>query len=90
MSAKEIAKKSDMFEFEQGGKKYRIPGFKSIPTGALRKARAATDDLDKAFLIIEHVMGEGSPELNAVDNMTVAEFGEFVQGWTQGAPMGES
>ena len=89
MSAK-IAKTSTDFEFEQGGKLYRIPQFQNLPTGALRRARHASDDLDKAFLIIESVMGESSPELAAVDSMTLTEFGEFVKAWTQGAPMGES
>lgn len=89
MSAK-IAKNENMFEFEQGGKKYRIPLFKDLPTGALRRSRNATDDLDKAFQIIESVMGENSPELQAVDQMTISEFGEFVKAWTQGAPVGES
>lgn len=89
MSAK-IAKPTNDFEFEHDGKLYRIPQFQELPTGALRKARNAADDLDKAFLIIEHVMGENSPELNAVDHMTLKEFGEFVRAWTQGAPMGES
>lgn len=90
MSAKEIAKNANLFEFEQGGKKYRIPSFKDLPTGALRRARSASDDLDKAFLIVENVMGEDSPELLAIDRMTISEFGEFVKAWTQGAPMGES
>lgn len=89
MSAK-IAKPHNMFEFEQGGKLYRIPKFSNLPAGALRKARKATDDLDKAFTIIESVMGENSPELDAVDRMTVEEFGEFVKGWTEGASVGES
>jgi hypothetical protein len=81
---------SNVFEFEQGGKTYSIPSFKDLPTGALRRARSATDDLDKAFLIVENVMGEDSPELAAIDKMTISEFGDFVKGWTQGAPMGES
>lgn len=89
MSAK-IAKIVDGFEFEQNGKTYQIPSFKDLPTGALRRARSATDDLDKAFLIVEGVMGEDSPELKAIDRMTISEFGEFVKAWTQGAPVGES
>jgi hypothetical protein len=89
MSAK-IAKIEDGFEFEQNGKTYRIPSFKDLPTGALRRARSATDDLDKAFLIVEGVLGEDSPELKAIDRMTISEFGEFVKAWTQGAPVGES
>lgn len=86
-----VAKKAhNMFEFEQGGKKFYIPKFSNLPAGALRKARKATDDLDKAFIIIESAMGEDSKELEAVDRMTVEEFGEFVKSWTEGASMGES
>lgn len=89
MSAK-ISKIVDPFTFEQGGKSYQIPKFSNLPAGALRRARKATDDLDKAFTIIEFVMGEKSPEIEAVDNMTVTEFGEFVKSWTGGASVGES
>ena len=89
MSAK-IAKLTDPFTFEQGGKQYSIPKFSDLPAGALRSSRKASDDLDKAFTIIEYVMGEDSPELLAVDNMTVAEFGDFVKAWTDGASVGES
>lgn len=90
MSAKTPAKIShNKFEFEHGGKTFHIPMFKDLPTGVLRKTRKSTDDLDKAFLIIENVMGEDSPELNAIDNMSISEFGDFVKAWTQGAPMGE-
>jgi hypothetical protein len=81
---------AEKFSFKgPDGKTYKIPHFKNLPTGALRKARKASDDLDRAFLIIENVMGEDSPELKAIDNMTVEQFGEFVKSWTQGAPAGE-
>lgn len=91
MSAKaEIAQAHAMFEFEHDGNVYRIPKFADLPAGALRKARKGVDDLDKAFTILEAVMGEGSPELDAVDLMTTAEFGEFLKNWTEGAGMGES
>lgn len=90
MSAKTPAKTThNKFEFEHGGKTFHIPKFQDLPTGVLRRTRKAADDLDKAFLIIENVMGENSPELNAIDNMSISEFGEFVKAWTQGAPMGE-
>lgn len=81
---------TEKFSFKgSDGKTYRIPKFSNLPTGALRKARKADDDLDRAFLIIENVMGENSPELAAIDGMTIEQFGEFVKAWTQGAPVGE-
>lgn len=72
------------------GKSYSIPTFKDLPTGVLRKARKAANEMDQAFGIIESVMGEDSKELAAVDSMTIDQFGEFVKAWTQGAPLGES
>ncbi len=78
------------FAFEHGGKQFFIPKFSDLPAGALRKARKGVDDLDKAFTIIEYVMGEDSPEIAAVDGMSVAEFGEFVKSWTGGTSVGES
>jgi hypothetical protein len=56
MSAdKSLAKdhKSKTYEFVVAGKTYSIPAFSSLPAGALRQARKATDDLDKAFTIVE-------------------------------------
>mgnify|MGYP007089737738 CR=1 FL=1 len=78
------------FKFEHAGKTYSIPAFTELPMGALRKARKAKDDADQAFTIIETVMGEDSDELAALDSMTANEFQKFLEGWTQGAPMGES
>jgi hypothetical protein len=76
--------------FTHANKKYTIPDFASLPVGAVRKARKAESEIDQAFTIIEIVMGEDSPELKAIDSMTTAEFQQFLEGWTQGAPLGES
>lgn len=81
---------AEKFNFEHKGKKYTIPQFSELPAGALRRARKGSDDLDKAFTIIEYVMGENSPEIKAIDDMSVGEFGEFVKSWTGGASVGES
>jgi hypothetical protein len=78
------------YEFEHNGKKYSIPSFSSLPMGAVRAARKANNDGDKAFIIIEFVLGEDSPEIKALDTMTAQEFSEWLTGWTQGAPLGES
>ena len=80
----------EKYEFDHNGKKYSIPSFASLPMGAVRAARKATDDADKAFVIIEYVLGENSPEIKALDTMTSKEFSEWLTGWTQGAPLGES
>lgn len=79
----------EKFSFKSKNKTYSIPLFSDLPAGALRKARKSDDDLDKAFTIIEFVMGEDSPELKAVDDMTVQEFSSFLQEWTGGASVGE-
>lgn len=78
------------YKFEHKNKKYSVPGFSQLSMGVIRKARKGTDDLDKAFIIIEELLGENSPELNALDEMTPVEFQVFLEGWTQGAPLGES
>lgn len=81
---------SSEYKFEHNGKKYSIPSFSALPMGAVRAARKAADDADKAFVIIEYVLGEDSPEIKALDTMTAQEFSEWLTGWTQGAPLGES
>lgn len=78
------------FTFSQGGKDYTIPAFTALPIGVIRKARKGKDEADTAFLILENVMGEHSKELAAVDSMDNVEFQTFLQGWTQGAGVGEA
>lgn len=81
---------SKTYTFEHKGKKFTIPSFAALPMGAIRKARKALDSADQAFTIIEQVMGEDSPELAAIDSMNSAEFNTWLEGWTQGAAVGES
>jgi hypothetical protein len=81
---------AETYKFEHAGKKYSIPSFGSLPVGALRAARKATDDADKAFIIIEYLLGEDSPEMKAIDTMNAKQFAEWLEGWTQGGPVGES
>jgi hypothetical protein len=76
--------------FKHRNKSYSIPSFQDLPMGAIRKARKGVDDVDKAFIIIESILPEGSPELTALDEMNPEEFDVFLQGWTEGAPLGES
>jgi hypothetical protein len=58
--------------------------------GAIRKGRKAKDEADQLFTMLEAVMPEGSPELDAIDSMDADEFKTFMESWTQGAPLGES
>lgn len=81
---------AEIYKFEHAGKKYSMPAFGSLPIGALRAARKATDDADKAFIIIEFLLGEESPEMKAIDTMSAKEFTTWLEGWTQGSPVGES
>jgi hypothetical protein len=78
------------YKFKHRNKSYEVPDFSDLSMGVIRKARKGSDDLDKAFIIIEELLGEDSPELKALDEMTPAEFQEFLTGWTQGASLGES
>jgi hypothetical protein len=78
------------YKFEHNGKKYSVPAFGNLPIGALRAARKATDDGDKAFIIIEYLLGDDSDEIKAIDTMNAAEFSKWLDGWTQGASLGES
>jgi hypothetical protein len=78
------------FTFTHNGVDYTIPAFNALPVGVVRKARKGKDDADVAFLIIETVMGEDSPEIAAIDSMTQPEFQLFIEGWTQGAGVGEA
>jgi hypothetical protein len=82
--------KSKTFTFTHDDKSFTIPAFAALPVGVVRKARKGADDGDKAFIILETVMGEDSPELNAIDSMDVDQFNEFLKGWTQGAGVGEA
>lgn len=76
------------FTFTHGNKKVSLPLFSDIPVGALRAARKATDDMDKAFLIFENVLDDKT--LAVIDSLTVSQLGELIAGWTSGAPVGES
>lgn len=81
---------AEVFTFEHAGKTYSIPTLKSLPVGAIRKARKGKDETDTLFIMLESVMPEGSPELAALDAMNNEEFAKFLEAWTQGAPLGES
>jgi hypothetical protein len=87
MTARDEAK---TYTFTHEGKSYSVPAFGDLPMGALRMARKASDDGDKAFIILEYLLGEDSKEIKAIDSMNAAEFSAWIDGWTKGAPLGES
>jgi hypothetical protein len=78
------------YEFEVDGKTFSVPAFSEMPTGALRKARKADNDMDRAFVILEEALGLESDALAALDKMSLTDFGKWLEGWTQGASLGES
>lgn len=80
----------EKYEFTHDGKKYSIPAFSALPMGAVRKARNAKNESDQVFIILESVMPEDSAELAAIDSMDATEFSKWLDGWTQGASVGES
>ena len=82
--------KPTTFSFTFDGETFTIPAMQVLPIGILRKARKLESDMDQAFFMVEAVMGEDSPELDALDKMSPSEFNDFLLGWTQRAPLGES
>lgn len=82
--------KAKTHTFTHNGTDFTIPAFTSLPIGVIRKARKGKDEADTAFIILETVMGEDSKELAAVDAMDQTQFQTFLEGWTQGAGVGEA
>ena len=82
--------KSKTFTFTHDGKTFTIPSFTSLPIGVVRKSRKGKDDADTTFLILENVLAADSDELAAIDSMDSTEFNAFLEGWTQGAGVGEA
>ena len=79
-----------MHKFDFEGETYEVPAFAEMPIGVMRKARKADNDMDRAFIILEEALGVDSPALAVIDRMKPAEFSTWLQGWTQGASLGES
>jgi hypothetical protein len=78
------------YKFTIKEQEFEIPEFGQIPAGALRKGRKGTDDMDRAFTILEEAIGIDSPALAALDSLSINDFGTWLEGWTKGAPLGES
>jgi hypothetical protein len=76
--------------FEHAGRTYELPHIQDIKPGAWRKARKGTDEMDKAFLLLEFVLGEDSDALAAIDELEPEVFNTLITEWMQGATPGES
>ena len=75
------------YTIEHNGKKVDLPAFKELPVGVIRKARKV--DADEAmWFILEEVLDDKG--LAIIDSMPLSAFTEAMNGWTQGAPLGES
>lgn len=75
------------YVIEHDKKKVTLPDFKSLPVGVIRKARKI--DADEAiWFVLEEILS--SEDLAVIDSMAISAFTEAMNGWTQGAPLGES
>jgi hypothetical protein len=75
------------YTIEHNGKKIVLPAFTNLPVGVIRKVRKMDTD-EQMWFMLESVLDEKG--LALVDTMSLAEFTEAMNGWTQGAPLGES
>jgi len=75
------------YTIEHNGKKIGLPAFKELPVGVIRKARKV-DAEEAMWFILEEVLDE--KQLAVIDSMPLSDFTEAMNGWTQGAPLGES
>lgn len=75
------------YKIEHNGKTVELPDFKNMPVGVIRKARKL-DQEEQMWFIIETVLDE--KQLAVIDSLDIGEFNELMNGWTQGAPLGES
>jgi len=75
------------YTIEHNGKKIGLPAFKELPVGVIRKARKV-DAEEAMWFILEEVLDD--KQLAILDSMSLSAFTEAMNGWTQGAPLGES
>ena len=75
------------YTIEHNNKKVVLPTFTNLPVGVIRKARKMEAD-EQMWFMLESVLDEKG--LAVVDTMSLSEFTEAMNGWTQGAPLGES
>lgn len=68
------------------GKKLNLPDFQDLPVGVVRKSRNLPEE-EQSWFILENLLDD--KQLAVIDTMTVHEFAQFMNGWTQGASLGE-
>jgi hypothetical protein len=82
---------SNKYKFEHDGTTYEIPLFKDVPVGLIRRSRKLSlNEMEQTFYILENFLGEDTPAINAVDAMSLEQFQEWLNNWTQGVAVGES
>lgn len=79
----------DDFEFKHDGELYRLPPFRKVKAGVVRKVRKL-EGLDAGYTLLELVCDERT--LAAIDDMEMSEMDEVLTGWQQqsGIGLGES
>jgi hypothetical protein len=87
LSAANFRKAAMSYTIEHKGKKATLPSFSNLPVGAIRKARNMDPD-EQIWFILETVLDIKG--MAVIDSMSLSEFTEAMNGWTQGAPLGES
>lgn len=75
------------YTIEHNNKKVVLPTFTNLPVGVIRKARKMESD-EQMWFMLESVLDDKAMAI--VDSMSLGEFTEAMNGWTQGAPVGES
>lgn len=75
------------YTIEHKNKKIVLPDFNELPVGIVRKARKVDPD-EQMWFILEGVLSEKDMEI--IDGMTIKEFTEAMNAWTQGVALGES
>lgn len=79
---------SDIFLYDVNGTKIKMPKFKNVPAGVIRKHRTE-DEASQTFAILEAVAD--AKTLKVIDAMSIEELGAFVNAWQKdsGATTGE-
>jgi len=75
------------YTIEHNNKKVVLPTFTNLPVGVIRKARKMEAD-EQMWFMLESVLDDKG--MAVIDTMSLSEFTEAMNGWTQGAPLGES
>jgi len=75
------------YTVEHNNKKVVLPDFTNLPVGVIRKARKMEAD-EQMWFMLETVLDDKA--MAVIDSMSLSQFTNAMNGWTQGAPLGES